>query len=197
MPLGVTKEGYEQQFGVNHMGHALLTRLLMPTLEKTAAEPGSDVRVVFTTSLGHRFAKSPGIDFDTLKTTQEELTTWARYGQSKLANILYASELARQHPNIIFASCHPGIVNTDLYHTYFSNPILKTAESIGLLFAKTPAQGALCQLWAATAPKSDVVSGEYFEPVGISGKGSSLAKNAKLREMLWEWTEKELAERDD
>jgi NAD(P)-dependent dehydrogenase (short-subunit alcohol dehydrogenase family) len=85
---GLSEEGYEIQFGINHVGHALLTKLLMPVLLKTAEGPNSDVRVLFLTSAGHMLAPSAGIIFKDLKTTQPTITSqasWGRYGQSKLA----------------------------------------------------------------------------------------------------------------
>ncbi|OJJ95150.1 hypothetical protein ASPACDRAFT_48254 [Aspergillus aculeatus ATCC 16872] len=96
----VTVDGYEIQFGTNHLGHALLIQKLPPQLQATAAE-GHDVRV---------------IAFDSLRTTQEYpiFAGWIRYGQSKLANLLYARELAHRYPELSSISLTHGVVNTGL-----------------------------------------------------------------------------------
>lgn len=99
-PAGLTKEGYEIQFGTNHMGHALLSKLLLPTLQRTAKEPGSDVRIINLSSWGNNFAPKGGLIFDAMKTDMQSYTTFSRYGQSKLANILFNRELAKRYPSI-------------------------------------------------------------------------------------------------
>lgn len=84
-PPGMTKDGYEIQFGTNHMGHALLTKLLLPTLEKTAKSDGSaDVRIVSLSSHGHMSAPKEGFIFDTLKTNGATLGAYGRYGQEQV-----------------------------------------------------------------------------------------------------------------
>ncbi|KAF7370816.1 Short-chain dehydrogenase reductase family [Mycena sanguinolenta] len=99
VPPALTKEGYEVHFGINHVSHALFIKLLLPTLLRTAEVPGSDVRIVSLTSRGFTMHPSGGIVFSDLRTTQGSgLVKTFRYGQSKLANILYASELARRYP---------------------------------------------------------------------------------------------------
>lgn len=103
----VTPDGYEVQFGTNHMGHALLTKLLLPLLEATAKSHG-EARIVTMTSIAYRQAPPKGIEFATLKTTQSGLgiplapvSVWYRYGQSKLANLLYSQALAKHHPTVV------------------------------------------------------------------------------------------------
>ena len=113
MPYSTTQEGYEIQFGTNHLGHALLTKLLLPTLLKTAEEPDADVRVINVSSEGHQLAPGPGIVYD--QAELENWSTWRRYGQSKLANIYHARELATRYPTITATSLHPGVIITDLY----------------------------------------------------------------------------------
>lgn len=105
VPWSKTEDGYEIQFGTNHVGHALLTKLLLPTLLKTAEEPNSDVRVINVASEGHMLA--PGIIYD--QDTLESYHTFRRYGQSKLANIFHARELQRRYPQITATSLHPGV----------------------------------------------------------------------------------------
>ena len=79
-PADTTAEGYEIQFGTNHIGHALFTKLLTPTMQNTAEQQGSDVRIINLTSMGHQLAPSGGIVFDSLKSKQENINTWQRYG---------------------------------------------------------------------------------------------------------------------
>lgn len=111
VPYSKTKENYEIQFGTNHMGHALLTKLLLPTLLSTAEKPGSDVPVINLSSEGHSFA--PGIIYD--QGRLESYYTFRHYGQSKLANILHARELQRRYPSITATALNPGVLLTNLY----------------------------------------------------------------------------------
>lgn len=191
IPAAVTKDGYEVQFGTNHVGHALLTKLLVPLLDKTAKGPGADVRVVALSSMGHNYTATGGIKFDSLKTTGEEMFTYARYGQSKLANILFIRQLAKEYPQFTAAAVHPGVVNTNLFHAATDTPaILRIFLPLTSYVLTTIETGAKNPLWASVA--EGVKSGEYYEPVGIPGKASAYGKNDELAKKLWEWTEKEL-----
>jgi len=191
-PPGTTKEGYEIQFGTNHVGHALLTKLLLPKLEATAEKPGSDVRIVTLSSLGHEWAPKGGLDLDHVHSEQTSVSTFARYGQSKLANILYSNELAKRYPKIRCIAVHPGSVNTNL-----KNGLTASYPWLGLLMSplsmflmNTVETGALNQLWAATS--KDAQSGKYYVPVAKESAGSTHAQDKVLQAKLWEWTEKEL-----
>ncbi|KUJ12026.1 dehydrogenase with different specificitie [Mollisia scopiformis] len=195
-PPGLTKDGYEVHFGVNHLGHALLLKLLMPNLLATAVLP-SDVRVVTTSSDGYRFHASEGIVFKGLRSTQENLNFmgrlggWLRYFQSKLANIVYTVELAHRYPAIKFVAVHPGIVDTPLTPNWIkSTAIMRQLMAGGDL--RTPDQGSWNQLWAATSQQ--VSSAQYYEPVGIVGKRTKKSKDPKLAQELWDWTETQLKE---
>lgn len=202
VPPALTPDGYEIQFGTNHVGHALLTKLLLPLLLKTAALPNADVRIIILSSLGHTYTPSGGIRFDRLRTTQTESDMWARYGQSKLANLLYSAELARRYPSLTAVSVHPGFVETGLADTLESgNWHYRTLHAllrpIGTFVGLTePCVGAANQLWAATAERGrNVVSGKYYRPVGVEPKWYYTSRNAKSEKMaakLWEWTEAEL-----
>lgn len=197
-PHGLTDDGYEIQFGTNHMGHALLTRLLLPLMQRTASQTGSDVRIVNVSSAAHLFAMGPGIHFDKLKTSAADTSTSALYGQSKLANVLHARELARRYPQILSTSIHPGRVETNLTNVMFdgngfNGRFQKVFDSLaGQL---TVQQGALTQLFAATWKRADVKNGAYYAPVGKENAGSKNSRNEELAKKLWEWTEKELAEK--
>ena len=198
LPPGQTEDGYETQFGINHMGHALLVKLLSPLMESTAKKTG-DVRIVWTTSLGHRGHPSGGILFDKVKTPQSDISPiageWIRYGQSKLANLLYSRSFSKHHPSINSVCIHPGVSATGLVTSLtFMQRMLVYVTNIGNMI--TPEQCAWNQQWAATAPmgKGDrrVESGVYYEPVGIKGQLRREAGNGELAEKLWDWTQKEL-----
>lgn len=195
-PTALTKDGYELQFGTNHVGHALLTKLLTPTLDKTAtAGPDADVRVVVLSSAAVAFSPKGGILFDTLKTTQESVGTWDRYGQSKLANALYARELAQHHPQWTVTAIHPGVVQTNLQHYAVERHwLLAPIINIATKFITTVEDGAKNQLWAATAPKKDIKSGALYYPVGdlTGGRRGLYTTDDALAKRLWEWTEQEL-----
>ncbi|KAJ7287155.1 oxidoreductase [Mycena rebaudengoi] len=188
---GLTKDGYEMHFGVNHLAHALLIKLLLPTLLRTAELPDSDVRIVSLTSQAYMEHPIGGILFDKLHTTFDTmLLRGTRYGQSKLANLLYAAELARQYPQITSLSVHPGVVSTNMYAQLNRTTRAVAAFVFGLM---APDEGARSQLWAATANKSTITNGAYYEPVGELGKRRRGSTDAKLAAKLWEWTENELA----
>lgn len=192
---GLTKDGYEIQFGTNHVGHALLTKLLAPVLDKTAAEPGSDVRVVVLTSAATAMAPKDGIEFDTLKTEQVPMGTWTRYGQSKLANALFARQLAKLHPTWTVTAIHPGVVTTNLSrYAYDRHWWAKSLKPIANFLLTTVEQGALNQLWGATAPKGDIKSGEMYFPVAdlTGGRRGPHVKDDAMAKKLWDWTEQEL-----
>ena len=194
-PPGQTEEGYEIQFGTNHMGHALLTRLLLPVLKQTAAaETNADVRVIFLSSALESTAPKTGYESNsTLRTNMQDFSTWTRYGQSKLANIHYARALSQQYPEIKFISLHPGVVETNLTTEFISG--LNWLVSVVLRFVKGfitvgVEKGALTSLWAATSP--DAKSGVFYHPVGVAGKDTRLARDEGVCRRLWEYTEKEL-----
>ncbi|TWU76638.1 hypothetical protein ED733_008289 [Metarhizium rileyi] len=187
----LTENGYELQFGTNHMGHALLTKFLMPILEKTASEPGADVRVVSLSSRGHFLAPKQGIVFDSLKTAATEMQAFERYGQSKLSNILFARQLATHYPQLTVTAIHPGVVRTNLVNGMSGVGIAQRILGPLASYFFTPvSQGAKNQLWASVA--KNVKSGEYYEPVGVSGKTSRLGLDVDLAKELWDWTAHEL-----
>ena len=162
VPEGRTKDGFETQFGTNHLGHFALTGLLLPALRQ-----GTDPRVVVVSSAAHRSGR---IDFDDLQGLAR-YRRWKAYGQSKLANLLFARELDRRlrahGDELIVASAHPGIAATNLM-----GPIAKsTGPFAGVVTAlvkrtsQSDAEGALPSLYAASMP--DVVGGDYFGPDGF------------------------------
>ncbi|MYB77176.1 MAG: SDR family NAD(P)-dependent oxidoreductase [Chloroflexi bacterium] len=154
-PYGLTEDGFETQFGVNHLGHFALTGLLLPTLEKTAGS-----RIVITSSVGHRRGE---ILFDDIDATRR-YHPMARYYMSKLANLLFMYELDRrlraQGAGTIALGVHPGVSNTDLGRHM---PRAFHALLFPLMFLlSAPPEGAWSTLLGATAP--DAEGGQYFGP---------------------------------
>lgn len=193
-PPSLTTDGYEIQFATNHLGHALLIKNLLPLLEKTS-NTGGDARIVILTSEGMFLHPKGGIVFDNLKTVQDFWVggPWRRYGQSKLANMLYARELSRRYPGITSVSVHPGVVATELVgKSKFMDRALIHVTNFGNLLK--PEEGAFNQVWAATTPREKLENGMYYEPVGkLAWKRlDKTAKDEGLAKKLWEWTEEEL-----
>jgi len=191
-PLAFTTEGFEAQFGTNYVGHVLLTKLLLPILLKTAELSNSDVRIVNVSSIGHYMAPRGGIIFDP-KTAMSQ-SSFQQYGQSKLANILHSKGLVKRYPQLTSVSVHPGLILTDLYVAKDkSNSIVRFLMTyVAPLFFGDAKQGALNQLWAATAPKSQLTKGGYYMPVGRKTGGSCYARDEGLADRLWDWTEDQI-----
>ena len=154
-PYELTTDGFESQFGVNHLGPFALTSLLLDTLRKTPA-----ARVVSTSSIAHRQGK---IHFDDIN-AERGYKTIARYAQSKLANLYFAYELQRRltvtGDSTISVAAHPGIADTELLR-YLPKPLLLLSPLFSPLF-NSAAQGAWPTLCAATA--AEVEGGDYFGP---------------------------------
>jgi NAD(P)-dependent dehydrogenase (short-subunit alcohol dehydrogenase family) len=191
-PPTKSASGHDLQLSTNHIGHFLLTKLLMPTLQKTAAEPTSDVRVISISSEAHQMAPS----IDTILSTEKLIATgaWTRYGASKAANILFAAELSRRYPNLTSVSIHPGMIKTDLWkYDNESNSFMKYFMMVfgGFIYRDTH-QGAYNQLWAAAgADKSELQNGGYYTPVGKKSV-NKFVKDVSASKRLWDWTESEL-----
>ncbi|MGV0793963.1 SDR family NAD(P)-dependent oxidoreductase [Mycolicibacterium sp. XJ1819] len=157
-PKSTTKDGFELQFGTNHLGHFALTGLL---LDRLLAVPGS--RVVTVSSSGHR-ASRRGIRFDDLH-WERGYRRVVSYGQSKLANLMFTYELQRRltGTTTIAAAAHPGGSNTELARNL---PVaVRLAMSALAPMMQGPAMGALPTLRAATDP--GVLGGQYFGPDGF------------------------------
>ncbi|TAQ86419.1 hypothetical protein B7494_g5263 [Chlorociboria aeruginascens] len=196
VPPSVSKDGYEIQFAINYISHALLIKLCLPALLKAASERG-DARIVSLSSLAFRSAPPEGIRFKDIKHPENSgfMIKWLRYGQSKLANILYASQLSNRYPSLTVAAVHPGIIEESALQSHLSMldcAVAKLATlkqpRIGLL------EGAFNTLWAATTTdKKALVSGGMYGPVGKPLPPTKQSKDEALAEELWDWTEKELA----
>ncbi|MEL7738171.1 oxidoreductase [Citromicrobium bathyomarinum] len=174
-PLTRVGPGWEQQFGVNHLGHFALAQALMPLLEKTAALPDSDVRVVALSSTGHKLSD---IRWDDPHWNEGEYDKWKAYGQAKTADALFAVGMNKrlaEHGGRAF-SVHPGGIMTPLQRHLPNEEMIalgwmnedgKLSEDAAKMF-KSVTQGASTTLWAATSPALKDRGGEYCEDCDIA-----------------------------
>lgn len=256
IPGDVTAQGYERHFGTNHLGHALLMKLLMRLLVRTATcdSAGSDVRIVCASSPAHCSTPPEGINFKTLRpkrrtigrrasvttgslqgchgdgandmasstgqqrpklpakrrsfshSSADSVSPRLLYGQSKLANVLYARELAERCPLLTTVSIHPGVTRLNEGRRRSCSRVSGGNSSTNAAFDKfrnlfgpmfgegQVDDGIKNHLWAATG--RGVRSGQCYESVGVPvrpNKSSSVGDDRVLSWKLWEWTQKELA----
>ncbi|KAL2857215.1 retinol dehydrogenase [Aspergillus pseudoustus] len=199
VPYEETVDGFEMQIAVNYIGHFLFTKILLPTLYKTAATSSKgSVRIVNVSSDGHaKLAPKEGIVFSDIN-MEEDYSVWARYGHSKLANVLHSRELAKRYPDILSVSLHPGTVKTNLSAGPISStPLYRLIKPLVELGAPGPRKGAANILFAAVSPalKLGSANGTYLVPVGKISAPSKAGSDEKMAEDLWRWTEMELASR--
>lgn len=164
-PLMRTAQGFEMQFGTNHLGHFLFTCLLEPAL--IAGAPG---RVVNLSSGGHKFAN---VNFDDPNYTSREYEKWQAYGESKTANVLFSVELDRRlkGQKVRSFAVHPGVIMTELSRHMDEadfTALSERAPSTGGLVFKSVEQGAATSVWAATSPDLDGEGGIYLEDCQIA-----------------------------
>lgn len=190
VPKGKTVDGFEQQFGTNHLGHFALTGQLIDVLDAT-----SGARVVTVSSLAHR---SASMDFDNLM-SERGYRPQAAYGRSKLANLLFAFELERRcyaaGLDITSVAAHPGVSATDLGNHLMSNIFMQPLKVLAKVALQDSAAGAQPTLRAATDPTA--VGGDYFGPAGMSevrGRATMVtatpdARNEKIASQLWDVSE--------
>lgn len=194
-PPGLTKDGYEVQFGTNYMGSALLTRLLLPILTKTSGTSGADVRVVNISSEIYRNAPKAGLLLNQVKTPLTEISTVARYGHSKLANIYFAKSFAQRFTNIKSVALHPGLVRTNIGGGMTANRILSFIFQLFTSVASVDVStGTLNQLWASAADPAEVKSGAYYIPFFKEVERMGIESDMEKAEELWRWTEQEFKE---
>ena len=178
---GQTKDGFELQFGVNHVGHFLLTLRLLPLLR--AAAPS---RIVNVSSQAHRGAK--GIDFQAVRRRTRSTTAQPEYGVSKLANILFTRSLAKrlEGSGITTYALHPGVVATDIWRRLPSY-----VAWFPKLFMLTPEQGAQTTLHCTLSEAAGKETGLYYDKSAVR-EPTEVALDDALAEELWarslEWT---------
>jgi len=183
-PPGLTADGFEAQFGVNFIGHYVLTALLFPVLKRSAHG-----RVVTLSSMAHRNGQ---IDFDNLK-LEKPFDKFREYGQSKVADLVFSFELQRRidaaGSNVVSTACHPGVSKTELLRTDRPEMI----ETVAYMDAN---QGAFSTLFAATEAVGK------FAYIGPDGEGevngypapahiAPYAKEEKIGSQLWAYAERE------
>jgi NAD(P)-dependent dehydrogenase (short-subunit alcohol dehydrogenase family) len=185
-PRRITADGFELQLGTNHLGHFALTGLLM---EPLLATPGA--RVVTVSSTAHKMGR---IDFDDLQ-SERSYRRWLRYGQSKLANLLFALELDRRlraaGADLLSVAAHPGYAATNLQTAATPSRIERLGSTVlNRIYAQDADRGALPTLYAATA---DVPGGSFVGPDGFQEmrgyptlvSPTRAARNPQTARRLW------------
>ncbi|WP_324828536.1 SDR family NAD(P)-dependent oxidoreductase [Qipengyuania zhejiangensis] len=204
-PMGHTADGFETQFGTNHIGHFLLTNLLMPLVEK-----GERPRIINLSSRGHHLDQ---VHFDDPNYANREYEKWAAYGQSKTANILFAVGLERRiaDKGIHAYALHPGGIMTNLGRhmseqdiAWMMERMRKSAEESGGSGQgmKTIPQGAATTCWVATADDLEGAGGVYCEDCHVAnqtdddpaGGVRSYAIDPEKAEKLWAMSEEMVGE---
>ncbi|MFB1063434.1 oxidoreductase [Natrinema sp. H-ect4] len=191
IPRSETADGFETQFGVNHLGHFALTGLLLESLATDGEEPA---RVVTVSSGVH---ESGEIDFDDLQ-HEESYDKWEAYAQSKLANVLFAYELERRfltaNTNAQSMAVHPGYANTQLQYRgpeQSGSQVRKAAMKLmNTVVAQSAEMGALPTLYAATAP--DAEGGAYYGPGGFQNMRGTPERQASSDQSYDEETARRL-----
>ena len=175
--------GIEAQFATNHLGHFLLITSLLDQIGSANA-----ARVVIVSSAAHMQAPSAGIEFDNLS-GERGYSSWKAYGQSKLANVLFANSLARRLPeNVTANSLHPGLISTNLGRNM--HRVLATI-ALGVVmfpFMISIPKGAATSCYVATHPDLEDVRGRYFADCAEK-RAHKLAGDIELQDRLWETSE--------
>ncbi len=180
LPKRELLHGHEAQFFTNHVGHFMLVTGLLDRLRERG-------RVVMLSSAAHAWAPPSGIQFDDL-TLERNYTPNAAYGQSKLANLLFAKSLAKRLDGGRTANAvHPGVIATNLarHMSLGVRIVMPIASAIAM---KSVPQGAATQCYVATHPSLEGVTGEYFADCNVA-KSSRHARDEAMADKLWEVTE--------
>ncbi|KAF7997158.1 hypothetical protein HCN44_005435 [Aphidius gifuensis] len=184
-PKSVTEDGIEMQFGVNHIGHFLLTNLLLDTIKLSAPS-----KIINVSSVAHTRGK---INIDDLNSVKN-YDSGDAYSQSKLANILFTKELSKRLKDyqVTVNAVHPGLVDTEIArHMPFFNSLIGSIliRPLFWLFIKTPKQGAQTILHAALDPSLNNISGVYLSNFKITEE-SEAARDEVVAAWLWKTSEK-------
>ncbi|KAF3692491.1 Retinol dehydrogenase 13 [Channa argus] len=180
-PKWLTEDGFETQLGVNHLGHFLLTNLLLPKLKSSAPS-----RVINVSSIAHQGGH---IDFEDLFFSRKPYNPLDSYRQSKLANVLFTRELARRlkGSGVSTFCLHPGIIRTELVrHVMDWFPLLRMILKLpGLLLLKSPHQGCQTTVYCALTPGLEERSGRYFSDCAEKEPAAE-AQDDEVARKLWE-----------
>lgn len=178
-PYNLSSQGYELQFATNHLGHFLLTNLLLPKID-------NDGRIVNLTSMGHIYCSNP-IDWRNLADKNSYDPSIA-YGNSKIANIYFTSELQNklkeQGKNTMVFAVHPGVVRTELIRSYSAFAQLIMGPLL-FIIARTPNGGAQTSLFCATATKQKLTAGRYYNDCTVATP-SVQAQDKAVAKNLWD-----------
>nr|XP_045240327.1 dehydrogenase/reductase SDR family member on chromosome X isoform X4 [Macaca fascicularis] len=182
VPQRKTRDGFEEHFGLNYLGHFLLTNLLLDTLRESGS-PGHSARVVTVSSATHYVAE---LNMDDLQSSAC-YSAHAAYAQSKLALVLFTYHLQRllaaEGSHVTANVVDPGVVHTDLYQHVFWGTRLVMKLFSWLLF-KTPDEGAWTSIYAAVTPELEGVGGRYLYNEK-EAKSLHVTYNQKLQQQLW------------
>ncbi len=180
---GRTQSGFEMTFGTCHMGHFLLTQLLLERIKTSAP-----ARIVVVASHAHRRPRT--LDFSTLRQDTKTFSGFPEYGVAKLSNVLFAAELARrlQGTGVTTYSLHPGVVATNVWRA-----VPWPFDLVIKRFMISEEEGAATSLYCALSPEVSAQSGLYYEECAIK-EPSALAKDTALAARLWQESERWLAE---
>ena len=188
-PPWKTKEGFEMQFGVNHIGHFLLTNLLLDLIKKSAPS-----RIVIVSSAAHAFGRMMWNNV----MQEDRYNSLKAYEQSKTANILHCLELSKklEGTGVTCYSLHPGGIKTNLQQhlgnidhlPFCSRMFVKTWNPLISMFGLTPLQGAQTTIYCAVAPELANTSGKYYSSCSQTTPFKH-ARRAEDAERLWKLTE--------
>ncbi|KAI3706995.1 hypothetical protein L6452_25138 [Arctium lappa] len=183
----LSKEKIELHFATNHLGHFLLTNLLLETMKTTSYEQKREGRIINVSSAGHRFANKATF-LDQINDESSYSHIYA-YGLSKLANILHANELARllkeEGVDITVNSLHPGFIITNIFRNF--NIFTVLCNAILRHFVKDVSQGAATTCYLALNPNVNGITGKYFSDSNLA-EPSRRAKDPALAEELWDFS---------
>ncbi|KAL6870803.1 hypothetical protein ACP4OV_014651 [Aristida adscensionis] len=190
-PYQLSKDGFELQFATNHIGHFLLTNLLLDKMKSTAKETGVQGRIVNVSSIAHK--RSDGSCFELKKLNDKErYSPFIAYAHSKLANILHANELSRRFQeegcNLTANALHPGVIVTNIARYIATNSVLVSILSVAKPILKGIPQGAATTCYLALNPGVKDVSGKYFAACN-EATPTAVARDAELAKRLWSFSE--------
>ncbi|KAJ7972528.1 Short-chain dehydrogenase TIC 32, chloroplastic [Quillaja saponaria] len=189
-PYKLSEDGIEMQFATNHLGHFLLTNLLLDKMKNTARATGIEGRIVNLSSIAHLHTYEDGIQFDKIN-DEIGYSDKKAYGQSKLANILHANELSRrlqeEGVNITANSVHPGFIMTPLMR--HSALLMKFLKMFTFFMWKDIPQGAATTCYVALHPSLKGVYGKYYLD-GNEFEPSQFARDEMLARKLWDFSNK-------
>lgn len=179
---GITRSGFELAFGTCHVGHFLLTQLLLERMKASAP-----ARIVVIASMAHRHAKT--IDFDAVQKSSRSLTAFQEYGVAKLANILFVKELAKrlQGTGVTTYALHPGVVATEVWRS-----VPWPLDRLIKRFMLTTEEGAATTLYCATDAAIANESGRYYDNCREKTP-TAVAQDMALANRLWEASERWVA----